>query len=484
MTKWIFMFVLLAVGTQLNAQKNAYSYKFKVAGLQDTTIYLANYYGGKLYFNDTTNINSKGEFSFSGKEPKPAGIYAIIFPDKQTYFEIIINEPTIVMETTAKDPINDMVVKTSKENTAFYEYMKFVSNSTKKYNETKANADLAEGAEKEKLQAELTKIQTETEAFRLKFIEDNKNLFSTKVLEASRDPEVPEPPVLEDGKPDSTFQYRYFKSHYFDYVDLKDERMIRTPILHKKIDYYLQKLSPQTPDSICAAADYMISLSGDTGLIFRYIVQYTTSTYEKSNIMGMDAVFICMAEKYYAQGKCTWVDSTQLADILDKYETRKNLVLGKVADNITLLDTNEKWHALHSLKADFTVLIFWDPNCGHCKKEMPKLKEFYKEWKNKGVEIFAVSTEFENKDWKKYIANNELGFINVSDNPEVNKNAYKYISEGKTTLNSLNFRDYWDLFSTPQLYVLDKDKKIIAKKLGAEQLGEFIESYKKAQSKN
>ena len=65
-----------------------------------------------------------------------------------------------------------------------------------------------------------------------------------------------------------------------------------------------------------------------------------------------------------------------------------------------------------------------------------------------------------------------MKWINVSDNPEINKNAAKYIH--LTTLESLNFRDTYDIFSTPQVYLLDKDKKILAKKLSAEQLDDII----------
>ena len=133
------------------------------------------------------------------------------------------------------------------------------------------------------------------------------------------------------------------------------------------------------------------------------------------------------------------------------------------------------------MDAKYTVLVFWDPNCGHCKKEIPKLARDYEKWKEEGrdIEVFSVSTEFENEDWLKFVKKNNLTFPNVSDNPEVNENAWKYIQSGKTTLNSLNFRDYWDIYSTPQFYLLDKDKIIIAKRLTSDQIIDFIEGYEK-----
>ncbi len=96
----------------------------------------------------------------------------------------------------------------------------------------------------------------------------------------------------------------------------------------------------------------------------------------------------------------------------------------------------------------------------------------YDKFEGKGVEVYSPCTEFETADWKKFVAEKELKWINVSDNPEVNKNAAKYIH--LTTLESLNFRDTYDIFSTPQVYLLDKDKKILAKKLSAEQLDDIL----------
>ena len=80
------------------------------------------------------------------------------------------------------------------------------------------------------------------------------------------------------------------------------------------------------------------------------------------------------------------------------------------------------------------------------------------------LEVFAVGTELEIKEWQEYVEKNELPWINVSDTPEINKNAYEYLQKGVTTLNSLNFRDVYDIYSTPVVFILDKDKKIIGKR--------------------
>jgi alkyl hydroperoxide reductase subunit AhpC len=125
-----------------------------------------------------------------------------------------------------------------------------------------------------------------------------------------------------------------------------------------------------------------------------------------------------------------------------------------------LADTTlKKFYGLHDVKAKYTILTFWDPDCGHCKKEIPKLYESYEKLKSFGAEVYAVATmpvEEVNK-WTDFINQNKLNWINVAD-----------------PYHRSNFRFEYDIQSTPQIYVLDQDKKILAKRIAAEQVEDFV----------
>ena len=121
---------------------------------------------------------------------------------------------------------------------------------------------------------------------------------------------------------------------------------------------------------------------------------------------------------------------------------------------------------LYRLDADFTLLYFWDPTCGHCKKVTPKLKKLYDSLKTENVEVYAVCTEIEEDKWKDYIKENKLEWTNVADF-EV-KHPFRY---------------YYDIQSTPKLYILDRNREIIAKRLGVEQVADFLNDYRKIQAK-
>jgi thiol-disulfide isomerase/thioredoxin len=181
----------------------------------------------------------------------------------------------------------------------------------------------------------------------------------------------------------------------------------------------------------------------------------------------MDAVFVHMAKNYYMTGQAFWADSTTIAKISERARKLEYSLCNNTAPNLIMKDTAGVFQILHAIQKDYTIAYFWDPECGHCKKVTPKVKEFYDKFKDElDVEIYAVCTNADEKEsWIKYINENNLDWINVED-PE-QKTAYKYL---------------YDIYSTPVIYLLDKDKKIIAKRIGAEDLEGFIKHHKKKSS--
>jgi alkyl hydroperoxide reductase subunit AhpC len=116
------------------------------------------------------------------------------------------------------------------------------------------------------------------------------------------------------------------------------------------------------------------------------------------------------------------------------------------------------------VNAKYTILVFWDPDCGHCKKEIPALAKNYDKLKSLGAVVYSVTTAtYEEMDkWKGFIKEHGCNWINVGD-PYFQGNP--------------NFRKIYDISSTPVIYVLDKDKIIRAKRLGQDQIEDFIVKY-------
>jgi thiol-disulfide isomerase/thioredoxin len=281
------------------------------------------------------------------------------------------------------------------------------------------------------------------------------------------DPEIPEVPLLENGRPDSTFRYLYYKAHFWDNIDFNDDRIIRTPIFHGKLKSFMQSMTVQMPDSINAAADYIIEKARPSKELFKYCIWYVTYTYETSDIMGMDAVFVHMADTYYASHQAFWVDDATQFKITDRANTLRPLLLGKKAPNLIMRDIHGDFRALHDVEAPYIVTIFWDPDCGHCKKAVPVLDSLYKAFlQPQGIEVYAVCAEYELDKWRKYVKEHEFQWINVSD-----------------STYTIPFKKLYDITSTPVIYILDENKNIIAKKISVQQIGEIIENRNKIKLK-
>lgn len=444
--------------------KDGHKISFKIKGMKDSTAYLANYFGDKTYIQDTAKFDANGNAVFEGKKKLEEGIYMFVV-NRKKLFEFMLTDQVFSMETDTSDYIRNMKIKGSEENILFYNYLNFIDEKSKLAEPLRKSIEKlkADPSKKEELKAEQAKIDAvdkEVKAYKLKFMQDHPNTFVTKVFKASQDPEIPETPILPDGKKDSTFAYRYYRAHYWDYIDFSEGRLIRTPIFHNKLDTYIKKMIPQIPDSINSAADLVVGKAKANPELYKYCIWYITNTYETSNIMGMDAVFVHMVKKYYSYTNTPWVDSTTMFKITDKAKKLEPLLLGKKAPNVICKDSLGIVHNLYSLPNKYVVLYFFDPDCGHCQKATPKLVDAYDRLKAKGVEVFSVGSSLrtEYPKWTKFIRDYKLKWICVAD-PDYQS----------------NFRYEYDLQSYPQVYILDKEKKIIGKKLGTEQVEDFLD---------
>lgn len=454
-----FLLCLLAFPFNSYSQKQGYQIIVHIPAMKDTPCYLANYYGDKQYIQDTVRSDVNGTVVFEGREQLPGGIYLFVFPDKR-YFELLVDkEQYFTMETTWDDPINNMKVKGSKDNDLFYEYLKFAVQLQKNSMEAQEKLKAAKSkADTTAVNDQLKVNDEKMTAYRKKYMQDHPQTFLTKIFTTMPEPEIPkEIPTLPNGRKDSTYAYRYYKGHYLDNVDFSDSRLLRTPLFAPKIEKYIKELTPQVPDSINKEAELLVEKAKADSEVFKYVLWWITYNYETSKIMGMDEVFVHMVEKYYMTNQAYWLDSAQLVKIIDRARKIAPNIIGNTAPELALKDTLGRWQILSKVPAKYTILVFWDPDCGHCQKEMPKLQEVYDKWKSKGVEVYAVDIEVDDAKWRKFIREKKLSWINVND---INHQS--------------NFRQLYDIYSTPVIYILDDKKVIRAKRIGAEQIDEFL----------
>jgi peroxiredoxin len=463
-TKYFLLGASLFIAVSVMAGTNAYKISFTVKGWQNKICFLGFYYGENPYISlnkqgkkDSIKVDAKGNFEFTGDSVLAPGVYFAITKDNKQRLEFLVDkEQHFSIEADTNDMLGLTKIKGSEENTIFYEYQNFL---TKKHKED------------EKYKADKNKAMSDTVAKEVKrycrnIIQKHPDMLFAKLLLAAEEIEVPPSPKLANGREDSTFPYRYYKAHYFDNVDLSDSRLIRSPVLFPHIKYYLTKLTLQDPDSIIVSADYLINKAKSSKEMFRFLVGYITNTYETSEIMGMDKVFVHMAKKYYTPEQAYWISASQMERIQERAAQLEPILIGKRAPSLTLPDSSNVMRTMDSIKANYIVLYFWDYDCGHCQKATPKLVKWYDSIKGEGVEVYAVEeNEKDLKKWKDYVKKNKLDWTNVSD-----------------IFNTSNFRHDYDVITTPTIYVLDENKNIIAKKINVEDLDKIIKHDKEKRS--
>ncbi|MCK5856528.1 MAG: DUF4369 domain-containing protein [Bacteroidales bacterium] len=445
-------------------QSNNYNIKVKVDNCEDKQLILVTYYRSSNKIVDTAFVNSKGEYVFSGDEALIGGMYLILFEDKR-YFEIIIDkDQDFSLQTNTDDFVANMKVKGSKDNTDFYNLMIHMNSLHEKRMplDKEIKDSTTTEARKKELKKELMDLGKEADNYRVKYMDENPEALFTIILKASKEPEIPKVlPKKEDGTNDSTYIYKYYRAHFFDNFDFADERLLHTRFYAQKIKKYWTQVIPQNPDTLTTEAIRIIELSKTNKETYMYNIWYFTYASETSNIMGMDAVFVALGKKYYLSGEAFWVNKTVLKNMTDRINTLDQLLIGRTAPNLIMQDTAFILRSLHDIEANYTIVMFWDPDCGHCKHEIPRVKKWVDDNGDKyGVKVFSICSDTNVVKWKKSIKTFKIeSWINV---------------DGPRSLTP-NYHDLYDIISTPVIYLLDDKKRILAKRLSDAQVHSFIE---------
>jgi len=462
------IFLIMLSTTVICQVKNGYEISVSISGLKDSTIYLAYHLGDKQYVMDTTALDSKGNAVFSGKEILPQGIYMIVLPGKR-YFEILMTEnQNFSLFCLYPDFFNTLKFSRSNVNSSFVEYQKTWVNLQqqasaigKRIQNNKGNSDSL------KLLTPLQRLhESAMKTYLGTVIEKNSANFLSVLVKSMLPLEVPEF-NLPDGihNPDSVkwlLRYNYNKDHFFDNVDLTDERLLRTPIIQARLDAFFKNVVIQSPDSINREIDKLIRKCQGNQKVFQFISIYLFNHFRESEIMGHDAVMVKIADDIYLSGKADWVTKEFRDDLRKQVDLLRNNLIGMTAQNLIMDSYKGTFVSLDDIEKEFTIIYFWEPNCGHCKEATPKLKAYYDKVRNDGVEVFTVCTTKDKQAWAKYIEDNALTWINGWD-PD----------------RASHFDFLYNVQTTPLIYILDRNKKIIAKKLAVEDVPSFIDNYRK-----
>jgi thiol-disulfide isomerase/thioredoxin len=464
MKKIFFTLTFLSIYWISNAIERDFNIQISVKGMENQKGILAYNYGDKKFIADTLQFDQNGLAKINGKKDYEDGIYLMAFPTLDLRsFDFILRETNFQLSTDTSDLVGHLNVKNSTENQIMYDDLRKSMAISKKVDSLTKIASQENVSEKVKEKARedfqvLNKAYTDE---RIANIEKNPQALYNKILNTLRD--VPMEDKIDPAT--KTVDYNYYIHHYFDNVDFNDLALIKSPILLPRVFKFLDNIY-QEPDSINHAIDIILKKASVNEESFKILSSEIINKYAKSNIMGQEGIYVYMIDNYYLNGKTPWVEQETLDKMKERADAMRPTLIGKTAPDITVYDMNN--YPMNFYKAidsnDYTILVFWNSECSHCKKEIPELLETWKDSLKQqyNVGVFSISTEVEKEHVDSFILEHHLNgnFINAYD------------PTGRS-----NFRKLYDVTSTPVVIILDKNKKIIAKKVAIKDLNYVISTY-------
>lgn len=437
---------------------------------KNTKVYLGSYYGKNKVLVDSAVLGPDSKGVFKGNTKLPGGIYFVVSAQYAILFELLMDNKqqfSIVADTSNKE---NPIITGSPDNDLFKNYSAFSIQKGRKMQEAERRYHTASSkTDSSAARNEVLQIQKEIKAYQNNIIKTQPKSLLTTLFKTMRNPEAPPIPII-NGKPDSLYPYRYVKDHYWDEVNFSDDRILRTPFLEPRIDEFFKNYVSVEADSIIPEVQFMLLSARTTKELYPYLLTKFTNKYLNPEYMGQDKVFVYLFENFYLKGDTSFLNAESKRMIIKKGYSMLANQLGQQAPVLNFTDKEGKLKNLYDVDANFTFVAFWDPHCGHCKEMIPRVDSFYKaKWQKNNVAIYAVNVDEKIlDDWNKFIQ--EKNLVNWV---HVYQTAAAKAAEEKAGL--ANFRQLYDISMTPTFYLLDKQKRIIAKQLTLEQFDDLME---------
>ncbi len=443
------MLLLMLIGPFLGMAQSTYTLHGQLDGLSNQPVYLLNFYGEKNALLDSTRSDGAGSFSFLMPATLAPGLYRVSW-GQEKYIDLIFNRENISFRTNAGHASDSLVIIQSVENKIFYDFMVVDRISQTKLELLQPVVDyypdqdsfyfnaIANYEQVQRHQEEILDSLKRTfpDSYSVKILTH----YSTPFLSASLPPNI---------------RLTFLKQHYFDHVDYNDTSLLRSNVWSNKAISYLALYSSnrlsqkQLEAEFIKAVTVILSDAGENPEIFKFLLDYLVSGFDKYHF---EDVITYLAENFQDPYSCE--DQEKKSALQKKLDTFKKIAIGQSAPEFEIPDTKGQLVKLSGIDAEYTLLIFWSSECGHCTQMLPKAKALYDAQKPKRYEIVAVSIDTSRAEWMQVVNEEKLNWINASELKGF---------DGKSA-------DLYNIYATPTMFLLDRDKKIVAKPISYREL--------------
>lgn len=242
-----------------------------------------------------------------------------------------------------------------------------------------------------------------------------------------------------------------------------DSIIIHTEFVEDKVEQYLKMVQYNHNDTIKKLIYEMIA-SGSNDHIKGKLAYTAFNFFYDSRIMGQEEIAVKIAQEWFLNGNLEWPDAEGRFLLRTFVEFNRHSLIGMEAPELQMSDTIGNPVSLHSLDAEYKIIYFYSNHCASCRTETPQLVDFVNSYDQGPLAVYAVYTDMDEGDWKRFINSNLFIF-----NPFMN-----WVNVYDPTYKS-GFQMLYNVIKTPQMFLLDKENRIIGRNLDVDALRELLE---------
>jgi thiol-disulfide isomerase/thioredoxin len=446
MKRLLFTFIVLLSGLYVSGQ--GHQVEVLIQDLPDKIVYLSRYYKTEYTLVDSIK-SSNGAFYFYRSEDQPGAMYRLDLnrpgiTDKQGnsgFIEFSWANESFKIYADQKNLVGSVFFENSRENALLGEFRRFETIYERKMSALYPLIDRypEDDAFFREAKDHFLRMQEERDAFIRGITKENPGFFASKIISSYRSnvvsPDLPDPDRM-----------KYLKQYFFDNSPINKPELLYAPVYSQKIIEYIKlhrnqnySFSEQEDAFIQAVDVIMANVSGDPELR-NFVVEFLLEGFQS---FGMEKIQTYIVD--------TYVDETCETDAVDLAVERvtgyRKMAVGEVTADIFIESIDNEMVRLSEVDSEYTLVIFWATYCGHCVELMPEIREWYTTEKPANLELFSISIDTVKSNWIEY--NKLIDLPGISTHEPMGWG-------GKSS-------EEYNIYATPTMFLLDRERKIIAK---------------------
>ena len=431
-----------------------------IEGMANGKIRIVGIFGEQNFLADSA-VAEGGRFTIRRTSPLSPGFYTFLIPGNKS-FSILVDQHDQRMQLSAKfsDLIGSLKVTGCANTEQMYRNFKYqmtqdaelgrLGETLRKSPSTSPEYQAAKARQTALLEARKVHLDS--------IYNEYPDAFFTTYKKSGQNPEFVEY-SKPNGDMDTIRQLVNYRDKFWDNVDFSDERLLHTPVVANKLKRYMKELTPQQPDSIIKVSDALIRKAMPYKEYFKFFSNWIALQYEngKTSVMDGEAVYVHIVKNFFTPELAYWSNEEEIKGLQKHVGEMEASLIGRKGPDVRANDVNGVPRSIYEMKAPVVVVFMFSPTCEHCIEEAPDIQRIYEKYKSRGVDIYSIAVSTNEVEWKDFVKKNGFTFTNVYD--PTNRAIYaKYFVD-----------------NTPEIYVLNKDRTIVAKNLKATQLETVLE---------